>query len=100
MICCCRFLGTLKCTTSWWTLLTRTSCARCSCQLAVYAFANVSGAHLNPAVSFALMCTGHMKWWKGLLYMIMQVCASAASTQLCSTIRLVPSAMIALNAAR
>ena len=41
--------------------------------LAVYAFANISGAHLNPAVSFALMCTGHMKWWRGLLYMVMQV---------------------------
>ncbi len=36
---------------------------------AVYAFANVSGGHLNPAVSFALMCTGHMKWcvrWRAL----------------------------------
>lgn len=41
--------------------------------LAVYTFANISGAHLNPAVTFALMCTGHMKWWKGLLYMVMQV---------------------------
>lgn len=39
----------------------------------IYAFANISGAHLNPAVSFALMCTGHMKWWKGLLYIIVQV---------------------------
>jgi hypothetical protein len=39
----------------------------------VYAFANISGAHLNPAVSFALMCTGHMKWWKGLLYITVQV---------------------------
>lgn len=39
----------------------------------VYTFANISGAHLNPAVSFALMCTGHMKWWRGLLYIVVQV---------------------------
>ncbi len=39
------------------------NCRRpCRRRLAVYAFANVSGGHLNPAVSFALMCTGHMKW--------------------------------------
>jgi glycerol uptake facilitator-like aquaporin len=44
-----------------------------ACCDAVYTFANISGAHLNPAVSFALMCTGHMKWWRGLLYMVMQV---------------------------
>uniref|UniRef100_A0A7S0RKK3 Aquaporin n=1 Tax=Chlamydomonas leiostraca TaxID=1034604 RepID=A0A7S0RKK3_9CHLO len=42
----------------------------------IYAFANVSGGHLNPAVSFALICTGHMKWWKGLLYMIAQIIGS------------------------
>jgi hypothetical protein len=45
----------------------------CCIVRAVYTFANISGAHLNPAVTFALMCTGHMKWWKGLLYMVMQV---------------------------
>lgn len=39
----------------------------------IYAFANISGGHLNPAVSFALMCTGHMKWWKALMYMVAQV---------------------------
>ena len=54
----------------------------------VYTFANISGAHLNPAVTFALMCTGHMKWWKGLLYIVVQVraagaaaCCSAATSQ-------------------
>lgn len=45
----------------------------CPCICAVYTFANISGGHLNPAVSFALMCTGHMKWWKALLYMVAQV---------------------------
>lgn len=39
----------------------------------IYAFCNVSGAHLNPAVTFALMCTGHMAVWKGLCYMVAQV---------------------------
>jgi glycerol uptake facilitator-like aquaporin len=43
------------------------------CLPVVYGFANVSGANLNPAVSFALMCTGHMTWWKTLAYMCMQV---------------------------
>lgn len=39
----------------------------------IYAFANVSGGHLNPAVSFALMCTGHMRWWKCLMYICAQI---------------------------
>lgn len=46
----------------------------------IYAFANISGAHLNPAVTFALMCTGHMKWWKGLLYVIVQVGEGSSGT--------------------
>eukprot|EP00891_Asterochloris_glomerata_P004183 jgi/Astpho2/4183/e_gw1.00064.59.1_t len=39
----------------------------------VYCTANVSGGHLNPAVTFATCLTGHTSWGKGLLYAIAQV---------------------------
>lgn len=39
----------------------------------IAAFAGISGAHLNPAVTFALTCTGHMVVWKGLCYAVAQV---------------------------
>lgn len=35
----------------------------------VWATANVSGGHLNPAVTLSTMVTGHMHWKRGLLYM-------------------------------
>jgi glycerol uptake facilitator-like aquaporin len=40
---------------------------------AVYITANVSGGHLNPAVTFATCLTGHTSWAKGGLYVIAQV---------------------------
>ena len=39
----------------------------------VYATANVSGGHVNPAVTLANCLTGHMSWGRGGLYMIAQV---------------------------
>ena len=39
----------------------------------VYITANVSGGHLNPAVTFATCLTGHTSWAKGGLYVIAQV---------------------------
>ena len=39
----------------------------------MYCTANVSGGHLNPAVTFATCLTGHTSWGKGLLYAIAQV---------------------------
>ncbi len=41
--------------------------------VAVYITANVSGGHLNPAVTFATCLTGHTSWAKGGLYVIAQV---------------------------
>ncbi|KAK9809551.1 hypothetical protein WJX73_000988 [Symbiochloris irregularis] len=38
----------------------------------VYATANVSGGHLNPAVTFANCLTGHISWGRGGLYVIAQ----------------------------
>lgn len=39
----------------------------------VYITANVSGGHLNPAVTFATCLTGHTSWAKGGLYVLAQV---------------------------
>ena len=38
----------------------------------VYATANVSGGHLNPAVTLGTIISGHMGWRSGLLYMAAQ----------------------------
>ncbi|KAK9849026.1 hypothetical protein WJX84_004736 [Apatococcus fuscideae] len=39
----------------------------------VYATANVSGGHLNPAVTLATCLTGHTSWSKGGLYCLAQL---------------------------
>jgi len=39
----------------------------------VYAGANISGAHYNPAVTVALCLTGHHKWLDGIFYMVSQL---------------------------
>ena len=39
----------------------------------MYATANVSGGHLNPAVTLAQCLTGHSSWGRGGLYVIAQV---------------------------
>ncbi|CAL8468984.1 g8525 [Coccomyxa elongata] len=39
----------------------------------IYATANVSGGHVNPAVTLANCLTGHMSWGRGGLYMAAQL---------------------------
>ena len=43
---------------------------------AVYITANISGGHLNPAVTLATMITGHIPFFKGLAYIFVQICGS------------------------
>lgn len=43
----------------------------------VYATANISGGHLNPAVTLATIMSGHIHWKQGLLYMLMQFLGGA-----------------------
>lgn len=42
----------------------------------VFITANVSGGHLNPAVTLATMFTGHIKIVRGISYIFMQICGA------------------------
>jgi len=42
----------------------------------IYSFADISGAHFNPAVTFATVVTGKTTWRKGVFYMIAQLAGS------------------------
>lgn len=46
----------------------------------IYSFADVSGAHFNPAVTFATMITGKVSVRKGLLFIGVQLLAATAAT--------------------
>jgi glycerol uptake facilitator-like aquaporin len=46
----------------------------------VYAFADVSGAHFNPAVTFAAIITQKTTLKKGFLYILFQLIASCFAT--------------------
>ena len=46
------------------------------CRSAVYITANISGGHLNPAVTIATMITGHIPPLKGLAYIFVQICGA------------------------
>lgn len=43
---------------------------------AVYITANISGGHLNPAVTLATIVTGHISFLKGLAYIFVQICGA------------------------
>lgn len=58
---------------SWQTLMLDHALSRTLLFSAVYITANVSGGHLNPAVTFATCLTGHTSWAKGGLYVIAQI---------------------------
>lgn len=53
--------------------------AFCSVAL-IYSFADVSGAHFNPAVTFATIVTGKVSLRKGLGYIGVQLFASILAT--------------------
>jgi MIP family channel proteins len=48
----------------------------------VYAWGSLSGAHVNPAVTLGIVCTGRMKWEKAILYWIAQFAGAAAAAYL------------------
>ena len=44
--------------------------------LLMYAFANSSGAHFNPNITLATICTGHTPIVRGIMYIIAQTVAA------------------------
>jgi len=48
----------------------------------VYATANVSGGHLNPAITIAFMCTGNIDVLRGFFYIISQIIGAIAASAL------------------
>eukprot|EP00743_Colponemidia_sp_Colp-15_P000209 GILK01000243.1.p1 GENE.GILK01000243.1~~GILK01000243.1.p1 ORF type:complete len:307 (+),score=55.41 GILK01000243.1:52-921(+) len=46
----------------------------------IYSFADISGAHFNPAVTFATVVTGKTSWAKGGLYVAAQILGSIAAS--------------------
>jgi aquaporin TIP len=46
----------------------------------VYITANVSGGHLNPAVTVATVITGHLKFLVGVAYVILQISGACIGT--------------------
>ncbi|XP_048212833.1 aquaporin-10 isoform X1 [Perognathus longimembris pacificus] len=58
-------------------------CGSLSVTIAIYVAGNVSGAHLNPAVSLALCLVGRFPWAKFPIYCVVQLlaafCASGAT---------------------
>ena len=51
-----------------------------------YSIGNVSGCHINPAVSFAMAITGRMTWKETLKYMIAQVLGAITGAALLGVI--------------
>lgn len=48
----------------------------------VYATANISGGHINPAVTFAAVLTGNMAASRGLMYLLAQLAGAAVGALL------------------
>jgi len=48
----------------------------------VYAWGSVSGAHVNPAVTFGIAITGRMDWGKAVMYWIAQLAGAAIASYL------------------
>src|SRR5258708_23327098 len=49
----------------------------------VSATLHISGGQLNPAVTFGLVCGGHMTWSEAFRYWIAQLLAAVAASFIC-----------------
>ncbi len=59
--------------------------------VAVAAFARISGAHVNPAVTLAALITGNIDLPRALIYLLFQLAGAAAATALTHLIFQIPN---------
>src|SRR3981081_4473801 len=52
----------------------------------VSATLHISGGHFNPAVTFGLVCSGHMNWGGAIRYWIAQLLGATAAAYICLAI--------------
>jgi glycerol uptake facilitator-like aquaporin len=52
----------------------------------IYSFADVSGAHFNPGITFGLMVSGNIRLTKGLCYLAIQLIMGIFATLACAAI--------------
>ena len=68
------------------TLIGLALCSGIAVMTMIYTFGPISGAHINPAVTFGFALTGHLPWKDAGVYVIAQIIGAVIASLLLRTI--------------